>query len=69
MGVVTIPTIGFQRGAIVRLRDTDTSWPNMLVVRGLGETTAVVMIEGDDGGGVRLKEFPTANLVQVLGNS
>jgi hypothetical protein len=63
MGVVTIPTIGFARGAVVRSADDG---PNMLVVRGLGDQTLVIIIEGDAGGQVRLRELPTAMLHQVL---
>jgi hypothetical protein len=38
----------------------------MLVVRGLGETTVVVVIEGDASGHVRMREIPTLGLFQVL---
>lgn len=41
----------------------------MLVVRGLGETTVVVVIEGDDAGQVRLREVRTDSLAQVLAAS
>lgn len=58
-----IPSFGFARGTVVR---EASDGPNMLVVRGLGETTAVIVIEGDDGGQVRLRERPTAVLRQVL---
>jgi hypothetical protein len=58
-----IPSFGFARGAVVR---EATNGPNMLVVRGLGETTVVIVIEGDEGGKVRLRERPTAALRQVL---
>lgn len=58
-----IPSFGFIRGAIVRCHGEP---PNMLVVRGLGETTAVIVCEGDEGGTLRLREYPTAELEQVL---
>lgn len=60
---IQIPSAGFARGAIVRRHGRP---PNMLVVRGLGETTAVVVIEGDEAGQVRLREYPTNQLHQVL---
>lgn len=63
--VQTISSRGFARGAIVRL----DAGPNMLVVRGLGETTACVLCEGDEAGTLRLKEYPTDDLEQVLGTS
>jgi len=58
-----IPTFGFVRGAVVR---QSADGPNMLVVRGLGETTAVIVIEGDESGMVRLRAVLTASLTQVL---
>lgn len=61
--VQEIPSFGFTRGAIVRWRNKG---PNMLVIRGLGETTAVIVCEGDAGGTVRLREYPTRGLQQVL---
>jgi hypothetical protein len=61
--VVTIPSRGFARGAIVHRRG---STRNMLVVRGLGETTACIVIESDTSGSVRLREFPTSDLTEVL---
>lgn len=63
MTVTPIPSFGFARGAVVRQQ---LGGPNMLVVRGLGEATVVVVIEGDAGGQVRLRELPTASLHQVL---
>jgi hypothetical protein len=60
---VKIPSFGFVRGAIVRRHGKP---PNMLVVRGLDQTTAVVVCEGDDGGTLRLKEYPTDELHQVF---
>lgn len=61
--VIPIPSLGFTRGAIVH---RSGSTRNMLVVRGLGETTACIVIESDDAGAVRLREFPTAELTEVL---
>jgi hypothetical protein len=58
-----IPSFGFARGTVVR---EATDGPNMLVVRGLGKTTVVIVIEGDEGGKVRMRERPTAALRQVL---
>ena len=58
-----IPTFGFVRGAVVRQGETG---PNMLVVRGLGKTTAVIVIEGDEGAQVRLREVLTSSLTQIL---
>lgn len=63
MSVTTIPTIGFARGAVVRAADDG---PNMLVVRGMGDRTVVIVIEADDGGNVRLRDLPTARLHLVL---
>ncbi len=62
---VKIPSFGFIRGVIVRKHGVG---PNMLVVRGLGETTAVIVCEGDAGGTLRLREYHTADLIHVLGN-
>lgn len=58
-----IPSFGFARGAVVRATG---GGPNMLVVRGLGETTAVILCEGDEGGTLRLREYQTADLEQLL---
>jgi hypothetical protein len=63
VSVERIPTFGFIRGAIVR---HSASPANMMVVRGLGETTAVLAIEGDEGGTIRLHEYPTAELTEIL---
>lgn len=60
-----IPSLGFARGVVVRRHGTG---PNMLVVRGFGPITAVVVIEGDQDGALRLREVPTADLVQILGH-
>lgn len=60
--VEKIPSLGFTRGAIVRRN----GGPNMLVVRGLEVTTACVVCEADAGGTLRLREYPTAELEQVL---
>lgn len=61
--VVTIGSYGFIRGAIVRHKGIG---PNMLVVRGLGPTTAVIVCEGDAGGTLRVREYETRELKQVL---
>lgn len=63
--VSTFPPVGFVRGAIVRHHGEP---PNMLVVRSLFDTntTAVIACEGDAGGTLRLREYPTADLKQVL---
>lgn len=61
--VQNIPTLGFIRGAIVR---DAAGGPNMLVVRGLGERTVVVVCEADEGGNLRLRDYTTADLIQVL---
>lgn len=58
-----IPSLGFARGAVVRMRDDG---PNMLVVRGLEDRTVCIVIEGDAGGTLRLRDCPTADLHQVL---
>ncbi len=63
MAVSVIPSFGFARGAIVR---KEPDGPNMLVVRGLGERTVVVVCEHDDGGGLRLRDYATNDLHQVL---
>lgn len=54
----------FDRGAIVRRNGTG---PNMLVVRDLGATCACILCEGEAGGTLRLREFPTAELTLMLG--
>ena len=59
---VAIPSLGFARGAIVRSRHGTN---NMLVIRGFRERTAVIMIESDRDGGLRIHEFATADLVLV----
>jgi hypothetical protein len=61
-----IPSRGFIRGSIVRRQGAP---PNMLVVRGLEDTTVVILCEGDAGGTLRLREVPTDDLVQVLGHN
>lgn len=57
-----ISSFGFARGVVVRQRDSER---NMLVVRGLDETTACVVCEGDAAGTLRLREFPTNELRQM----
>ena len=59
---VKIPSYGFARGAVVRQGDG----PNMIVVRCFGERTACVFCESDKDGGLRLKEFSTRDLEQIL---
>ena len=66
MTIDRIPSFGFSRGAVVR---QGADGPNMLVVRGLEEKTAVIVIEGDDDGTVRLREVWTASLTQLLAAS
>lgn len=61
--VAVIPSFGFARGAIVTFKAGD---PNMLVVWGLEVTTVVVVCEGDDAGQLRLREYETCTLKQVL---
>jgi hypothetical protein len=61
--VVTIPSRGFARGAVVHRQG---STRNMLVVRGFGDITVVVVIESDTDGNLRLREVPTAELTEVL---
>ena len=61
--VVVIPSFGFGRGAVVRL---STGGENMLVVRQLETTTACIVCEGDTGGTLRLREFATDDLTQIL---
>lgn len=61
-----IPSFGFARGAVVRLH---RGGPNMIVVRGLASTTACVFCDGDAGATLRMLEFQTADLRQVLPSS
>ena len=61
--VICIGPLGFGRGAIVRLIE---GGENMLVIRQLEATTVVIVCEGDGGGTVRLREFRTATLTQIL---
>jgi hypothetical protein len=63
MSITPIPSLGFARGAVVRAKG---GGPNMLVVRGLGETTAVVLCEGNGPRTLRLQEFKTGDLEQVM---
>jgi len=63
MGVTTIPSFGFARGAIVRAK---AGGPNMLVVRGLEDRTVVVVCESDDGGSLRLRDPKTETLELVV---
>ena len=61
--VTKIPSFGFVRGAVVR---ETADGPNMLVVRGLGDRTVVVVCEADEGGNLRLRDRKTSDLHQVL---
>ncbi len=63
MNVQTIPTLGFARGAVVR---TKGGGPNMLVVRGMGARTVVVVVEGDADGQISLRDIQTETLEQAL---
>ena len=54
----------FARGVVVR---ENGRAPNMLVVRDLGATVAVVRIEGDQAGSVRLREIAKDGLQVALG--
>ncbi len=62
MNVAPIPSHGFARSAIVRM----DGGPNMLVIRGMGHTTAVIVNEGEESGTTRLREVESRRLVQVL---
>ena len=64
--IVAIPSFGFARGAVVTHVE---GGGNLLVVRQLNATTAVVSIEGDDGGTIRLREYPTSSLYQIFPSS
>ena len=57
------PSIGFGRGGIVRLKQ---GGENMLVVRSLDTTTAVIVCESDKPGNIRLREFRNIDLEQIL---
>ncbi len=61
--ISAIPSFGFARGAVVRPRG---GGPNMLVVRGIGDRTAVVVCESDEGGTLRLRDLETSALELVL---
>jgi len=63
MAVLTLPTIGFARGSVVRAKG---GGPNMLVVRGVGERTVVVVCEGDADGNLRLRDPRTITLQLVM---
>ena len=60
---ITIPSFGFARGAVVSHL---LGKGNLLVVRQMEKTTVVVAIEGDEGGTLRLREYPTSSLFQKL---
>lgn len=55
--------VSFARGAIVRRNKRGA---NMLVVRDLGDTVAVVRVEGDQEGGLRLREVSKEGLSVAL---
>lgn len=55
--------VSFARGSIVR---RDGRGVNMLVVRDLGETVAVVRVEGDQAGELRLREVSKEGLSVAL---
>jgi len=63
VSVVPIPSLGFARGEIVRPK---CGGPNMLVVRGLGDKTVVVVCEGDEDGTLRLRDPATTSLELVM---
>lgn len=63
--ITPFPNSGFARGSIVRKFG---SGPNMLVVRSIRGHTFVVVCEGDEDGTMRVREYPTSDLEQVLGN-
>lgn len=61
--VSQFPAKGFARGSVVRKFGQG---PNLLVVRQLDCTTVVVIVEGDEGGNLRLREYQTGDLEQTL---
>lgn len=63
MNTARIPSFGFARGAVVRLR---AGGPNMLVVRGFDRVTVVIAIMADAAGSVRLFEVATDDLELIL---
>ena len=62
---IRIPSFGFARGSVVRRNDG----PNMIVVRSLGDRTVVVGCEADKDGTLRLRDYLTAELTQVLASN
>ena len=58
-----IPLFGFARGAVVTHVEVGGNW---LVLRSLETTTAVLTIEGEEGGAVHLREYPTRSLRLLL---
>jgi hypothetical protein len=56
--------VGFMCGSVVR--HIFSPRRNMLVVRDMGATVACIVIEGDGGGTVRLREFPAVELISIL---
>jgi uncharacterized protein YodC (DUF2158 family) len=63
MSVTEIPSSAFARGAVVTRRN---GGPNMIVVRGYPDVTVAVLCEGDQDGTLRLKDFKTSDLEQLL---
>lgn len=64
MSVIELRPRGFTRGAIVR---EIGGGPNMLVMRQVGDdVTACIVIESDTPGAIRVREFSTAALEQML---
>lgn len=61
--VAEFPPLGFGRGAVVRFRD---GGENMLVIRSLEESTIAIACEGDEGGKLRMGEYWTRDLIQIL---
>lgn len=58
-----IPSLAFARGAVVRRKG---GGPNMLVVRGYPDVTVAVVCDGDKDGSLRMKDFPTRDLEQLI---
>jgi uncharacterized protein YodC (DUF2158 family) len=61
--IQNFPAIGFARGSIVRAK---SGGPNMLVIRGYGDRTVVVVCEADGDGHVRLRDVATETLQMIL---
>lgn len=63
MAVSTIPSFGFSRGSVVRMKG---GGPNMLVVRGVDDRTVVVVCEGEEDGTLRLRDPKSETLELVV---